>query len=65
MLKYVQQWSEKGEVERKWEEVEDTSCCYFLIASLLMDFKLTVVVESCKQQCKLVVEVFEELCLNY
>lgn len=57
VLKYVQQWSGKGEVERKWEEVEDLFCYYLLIAShpFLLDYKLTVVVESCKQQCKVVV----------
>lgn len=56
MLKCVQQWSGKGEVERKWEEVEDSFCYYLLIAShpFLLDYKSTVV-ESCKQQCKVVV----------
>lgn len=46
MLKYVQQWSGKGEVERKWEEVDDSFCYYLLIASHLffLDYKLTVVV---------------------
>lgn len=43
-------------MERKWEEVEDSFCYYLLIAShhFLLDYKLTVVVESCKQQCKVV-----------
>ena len=43
-LKYVQQWSGKGEVERKWEEVEDSSCNYLLITHhpFLLDYISTV-----------------------
>lgn len=49
--------SNSGQERGKWEEVEDSFCYYLLIAShhFLLDYKLTVVVESCKQQCKVVV----------
>lgn len=55
MLKYVQQWSGKGEAERTWEEAEDSFCYYLLSAfyPFLLDYKWTTVVESCKQQCKI------------